>query len=187
MDADALWIGIGGRLLQLDMALHTNLDLRLPVGASVPINFLSITPSTIWISTGGEGLVEFDKSTRQFRHLTEADGLLMDYVSQAHPAGDALWIAYASEGVGGLGRLDLRTRKVTSFTPSLFPSGAGNDATEAQGRSPAGVPPRERIYQLLPGKAGRFGSGEGGQLRRFRSADNVWETFPRPSRCRGRR
>lgn len=61
VDADTVWVGIGGRLLQLDMALHTNLDLRLPMDAFVPITFLSVTSSNIWVSTAGAGLINFEK------------------------------------------------------------------------------------------------------------------------------
>jgi hypothetical protein len=181
VDADALWIGIGGQLLQLDLALHTNLILRLPLDMSVPINFLSATPSNIWISTGGAGLIEFDKATRQFHHLTEADGLLMDYVCQAHPAGDVLWIAYASDAAGGLGRLDLRTHAVTSFTPSIIPSGAGNAVTGEPGRT--STPSRKPIHQLMPGRGGEVWFTESGRLRRFHSANNLWETLPGVGGC----
>ena len=183
VDSDALWIGISGRLLKLDLALHTNLVLRLPADDSVPVNCLSITPSNIWISTGGAGLIEFDTATRQFHQLKEAEGLLMDYVTQAQPAGDAVWIAYGSQAAGGLGRLDLRTRKVTSFTPSIFPADAQRGPAGNLDRGATSAPPRGPIRQVIPGTGGDIWFTDSRHLHRFRSADGLWEAFPEAGSC----
>jgi tetratricopeptide (TPR) repeat protein len=128
-DDSGLWVGIGGQLLHLDFDLKTNLVVNLPVDASVPITALCLTSSNVWIATGGDGLVEFDKASRQCRHLTEKDGLMMDKISSLHLDGNTLWIGYGHNTFytiavgqtepGGLGKLDLPTGRFTSFTPSL--------------------------------------------------------------------
>ena len=113
--ADGLWIGTEGTLIQLDFNLKTNFMIQLPIQPFVPITALSVTSSNIWIGTDGGGLVEFDKSSHQFRGITEKDGLMQDSILSLHAAGDTLWIGYKK----GLGRLDLPGRRVTSFTVSL--------------------------------------------------------------------
>ena len=156
---------------------------RLPLAPSVPINSLSVTPSNILIGTGGGGLIEFDKATREFHGLTEADGLLMNSVGQAEPAEDAWWIAYRSRAAGGLGKLDLRTRKITSFTPSLFASGAGKDATSNAGAASQDGPPRVPVLQIAPGRDGEVWFAQPACLRRFRSTQGLWETVTEAGPC----
>ena len=183
VDKDILWIGLEGQLLQLDLALHTNHLDRLPLQPWLPINSLSVTPSNIWISTGGGGLIEYDKATRQCHCLTEADGLLMNYVGQVQMAEETLWIAYRSQNAGGLGKLDLRTRKITSYTPSIFSSEAVKDGKGNAGAALAEEPPRVPVFQVIPGASGDVWFAESAQLRRFHTSAGRWETLEQAGPC----
>src|SRR5262249_54148527 len=77
----SLWVAIAGNLLLLDFNLQTNKQLRLPIEPATSITAICVGPSKIWVGTAGEGLVEYDKASDNFRHLTEKDGLFLDHVS----------------------------------------------------------------------------------------------------------
>jgi hypothetical protein len=118
-DDTGLWVGVGERLLHLDFELRTNLSLKLPVAAGTLIRTICQTKSDLWLGTAGDGLIQFNKASRKFRRFTEADGLLMDYVSDLDSAGNWLWILYSADGNGVLGAMDLTSLKPRSFMRSL--------------------------------------------------------------------
>jgi hypothetical protein len=186
VDDSGLWIGIDNRLLRLDFELKTNLAVTLPKDSATPVCCLCPTPSSVWIGTDGEGLIEFDKTSRQCRLLTEQDGLLMNNISCLDLAGDMLWIGYGhrafvfygmgiSTHEGGLGRLDLSTRQFSSFTPSL------EDRTTARLEA-ADKPTRRPVIALANGSENDvwFVTEDVGntRLRHFRPRDNLWEAGP---------
>jgi hypothetical protein len=174
-DGAGLWIATGGQLQQLDFDLRTNFAIKLPVDDSVPITALCLTPSSVWISTRGAGLIEFDKTSRQCRHLTEADGLLMNDIASLESTDDTLWIGYGGVAGGGLGNFDMRSRKLTSFMPALD-AVAGSNA-----------PPRGPITEIVAGTdgeiwmiTGKFAPGSdvlsaGSVVHRFNIAQGIWE------------
>jgi hypothetical protein len=173
-DANGLWIGIAGQLLHLDFDLKTNLVINLPMDASVPITCLCLTASNIWIGTEGDGLLEFDKGTHQCRRLTVKDGLLMDVIACLQPAGDVLWIGYGynedpgftsfGNKNGGLGQLDLSTRRFTSFTPSLA------EASLSPGKIPRNAV--NAVISKTPAEAWFFMQG---RLGHYQGKENIWE------------
>jgi ligand-binding sensor domain-containing protein len=165
-----LWVAIGGQLLRLDLDLRTNLAVTLPIDASVPITALCLLPSKVWIGTQGAGLIELDKMSHQCRHFTEADGLLMNDIASLEPDGDTLWIGYGGATGGGLGRMDLLSGKLNSFTPSI-----NADA----GASTSEPPPRGVIGKIVAGGDGNLWLFVGNDIRQFHVKRNVWETLPR--------
>jgi tetratricopeptide (TPR) repeat protein len=167
--ADGLWIGAEGKLIQLDFNLTTNLAINLPMGTFIPITTLCVGSSNIWIGTDGAGLVEFDKMTHQCRRLTEKDGLMQDFILTLHLSGDALWIGYKN----GLGRLDLPTHRVTSFTPTL------TVATGTANRQP----PRGPIVSIASGEAPDIWIVTQNALHQYHSRDDVWESFADVRHC----
>ena len=185
VDADGLWIGIGGQLLYLDFALKINLVVNLPMDASVPVTTLCLTPATIWIGTGGAGLIEFDKATRKVRQLTEKDGLMMNFISSLVLTGDTLWVGYGNERGGGLGRLDLPTRRLTSFTlslkedPEVLRHPSGNIVRESTDQ-----PTHRQILAVAGGTAGdAWFATEEHPLRHYRTRDNMWEGIDQVQNC----
>ena len=172
-DGDSLWVGIGGQLLHLDFELRTNLVVDLQLDESVSVTALYLTPSRIWIGTHGAGLIEFDKATHQCHRLTESDGLMMNDIGSLEIAGDTLWIGYG----GGLGRLDLHSRKLTSFMHSL-----NGDIANSTNEPPA----RAWIGKIVAGPEGNlwmlsvFGNSMGRQIRQYHIADGIWGTLPTP-------
>ncbi|HEY9074587.1 MAG TPA: hypothetical protein VIN67_10690, partial [Desulfobaccales bacterium] len=108
---DALWVAIGGKLMQLDLNLATNLQVALPVDGYVPLTALCVGPEQIWIGTEGAGLIEYDKAARKCRLMTEADGLLLNDIACLCQQGKVLWIG-CGYGAGGLARLDLSSGRI---------------------------------------------------------------------------
>ena len=176
-DDNGLWVGIGGQLLHLDFDLKTNLVVNLPMDASTPITTLCLTTSNIWIGTFGEGLIEFDKASRQCRHLREKDGLLLDDVSSLLLSGNTLWIGFGQGKVGqptmpgGLGKLDLTSGHVESFTPSI---------SELEGGNTTEKPTRETVMAFASGASDDiwFITGEGApHLHQYQAKSNLLKGF----------
>ncbi|MBI3853812.1 MAG: hypothetical protein HY298_26605 [Verrucomicrobia bacterium] len=176
---DGLWICIGDQLMQLDFDLKTNFTIRLPIEGSTAITRLCPGSTNIWIGTAGEGLIEIDKATRQCRRLTVKDGLMMDYITELHLAKDTLWIGYGHGPSGGLGRLDVSTRRIVSYTRSLL------DKPNLQGRSDNGhligsreLPPGKLVFGITTSPNGEIWVlGHGAGLRRYKPQDETWETI----------
>lgn len=170
VDNDVLWVGISGHLLRLDFNLRTNFDVTLPTDETIPVTALCVTPSEIWIGTGGAGLLEFDKTSHQFHRFKQADGLMMDNLSCLELSGDSLWIGYASATAGGLGELKLPSRKLNSFMPSL--SAKSSDySTES--------PPHEGIRKIVAGPNGNLWMLSADVVREYQIASGVWGTVPK--------
>lgn len=179
-DGSGLWVATGDQLLRLGLDLKTNFVVRLPTGGSAPTAVLLPGVSNLWIGTDGAGLIEFDKASRACRRLTVKDGLMMDSISALHLVADTLWIGYGNAEGGGLGRLDVKTGAVKSFTPSLA------DGTDAHRFSTGNMvledsskPPHRLIKALASGPGGEICfSTEFHPLRQYRPKDNAWSTSP---------
>ncbi len=163
---DGLGIGIRDQVISLDFELRTNFIARIHTDNFAPFSTFCPGGSNVWIGTEGGGLLEMDKSTRKIRRFTDKDGLLMDYVSGLHLAGQTLWIGYGNESGGGLGRLDLSTRRVTSFSASLL------------SESNVAKPPRQRITEIQTGPAGDVWFLAKSSLYSYRPAVNTWKVQP---------
>jgi tetratricopeptide (TPR) repeat protein len=165
-----LWLGLAGDLVHLDFDLKTNFCARMPIptGSAARISTLLIGTTNAWIGTSGAGLIEFNTATRTYRHLTEKDGLFMDYISSLLVVGNVLWIGYGNESGGGLGRLELSTGRFRAFTAPLSSSG---DVI---------APPRKMVTQVLAGLEGNIWFMANSQLRKYRTADDSWEVLPGP-------
>ncbi|HWV99306.1 MAG TPA: hypothetical protein VNZ64_06375 [Candidatus Acidoferrum sp.] len=168
VDEEGLWLAIAGRLIRLDIDLKTNLSQSLPVGADIPITCVCVSHEKVWLGTGGAGLLEYDKANHFCRRLTEADGLLMDYLSGLCESEDALWIGYGGATGGGLGRLDLRSRKLTSFMTSLI---ASRDQSPPQG-------PVTGITRCDNGDLFMYAAAT---VRQLHISHSSWDTAPRKS------
>ena len=166
-DEGGLWLAFAGRLLRLGFDLKTNQVIALPINATTPITCVCPTGSKIWIGTHGEGLLECDTASHQCTHLTEKEGLLMDFISSMQPMGDTLWIGYGNQKDGGLGKLDLRTRRFTSFMPSL------------EGNQGGGIsPPRVPVQAVIAGVEDDVWLVAQNALLRYRSPADQWEALP---------
>jgi hypothetical protein len=190
LDEGGLWIGINNQLLYLDFDLKTNLAVNLPPGNGAPVACLCPTDAAVWIGTDGEGLIEYDKTSRQCRRMTEQDGLLMNNIACLNLAGASLWIGYGhrsyvywamgtSTHEGGLGRLDLSTRQFTSFTPSL------EERRLARFKA-ADKPTHCPVIVLARGSEDDVWCVTETEnsltiLRHFRPRDKVWEAGPQTS------
>ena len=152
-DEKGLWIGIQGQLLHLSFDLETNLIVPLPVNPSTTITTLSLHSSNVWIGTAGGGLIKYDQSTRACRRFTVEDGLALDSIACSQVQGNVLWIGYPR----GLGSLDLKTQKFTTFTPPIMGGieTYGPSARDATVRPTVG-PPRGEIGEIVVGPPGEI-------------------------------
>lgn len=183
-DVNGLWVCIDDQLIRLDFDLKTNYVVTLPSGGYAPVTALCSGKSNIWIGTGGAGLIEYDKTSRQCRRLTIKDGLMMDSITTLLVSEDALWIGYGtgdfSGGGGGLGRLELGTRTFKSFTLSLagglevLRRPTGNLTIEQSDQ-----PTRRSIKSLAFGPDGDVCfSAASHPLRRYRQRNDLWLAGP---------
>jgi hypothetical protein len=163
--ADALWIGIAGQLSKLDFGLKTNLSVPLPIDATVPIMAIQPTSSNVWIATGGAGLLRFDQASGKCSRLTAKDGLMMDFISCLRINGENLWIGYGQESSGGVGCLDLRTRRAVSLTSSL----GGTQGNQA---------PRRPVVALAAAKGSEMWLVTQNILFRYDIEKGTWESAP---------
>ncbi len=163
---EGLWIAFNNQILQVNYDLKTNFVTRLPTENSASITALSIGRSAVWIGTAGGGLFEIDSASRQLRHFTEKDGLLMNDISSLFLVGDTLWIGYGNESAGGLGRMDVNTRKFISFMTTL---------TSAQ---PGTRPPRDKVTDIRSNSGAEVWFLVNGTQTKFRPDENVWESVP---------
>jgi hypothetical protein len=164
--SDGLWIGLNDHVMRVDFNLQTNIITRLPPSGSAPVSTLCIGASNVWIGTAGGGLFELDKFTHKIQRFTEKEGMLMNDISGLHLAGDTLWIGYGNDSAGGLGRLDLNTRRFVSFSASLS-SRAGETG-----------PPRAKVSEIQARPAGDVWFRAHSALFRYRPTENIWEAQP---------
>jgi hypothetical protein len=171
---DGIWLAREGQLIHLDAALKTNVNLNLPVYAS--ITRMCIGPDRIWIGTDGAGLVEFDKTSQKCRVLTEKDGLLLNQITCLYLQNQVLWIGFGSGKAGGLGQLDLQTGRVSSFTPHLPMSTQSARAED----SPDG-PPRHAVTEIVSRSPDEIWMllAEGA-ARRYQSSSGTWKPLNSP-------
>lgn len=166
-ESDELWIAIGGKLMRVNSALQTNVLVRLPMDSVSPFTAIHIDDSKIWLGTAESGILEFDKAQRSAQQITEKDGLLLNSISGLYRIGDTLWIGYGSGTRGGLGKMDLKTRKCSAFPMSLR-----NDSISE-------APPQSPVTQIRPGKDNDLWFVAGSTLRHYRSDQDLWESAPK--------
>ena len=180
VDEEGLWTAAGDRLLHFDFELKTNLILNLPLENGAAVTTICPSPTNIWIGTDGYGLIEFDKATRKFRHLSEADGLLMGRIASLYLARNELWIGYGRKvrqgyqtREGGLGKIDIRTLKSTSFMPSL----AKDPQMDKWSVGVSSGPPRSSVVAITesaPGEIWCLVQGPTALVYRYHSAGESW-------------
>jgi hypothetical protein len=166
-ESDGLWIAIAGKMMRIDSALQTNVLITLPGDSMSPFTAIQIDDSKIWLGTAESGIFEFDKVRRSAQQITEEDGLLLNSISSLCRIGDTLWIGYGSGARGGLGKMDLKTRKCTAFPISLR-----NDSISE-------CPPQSPVTEIRPGKDNDLWLVAGSTLRRYRIDQDLWESAPK--------
>jgi hypothetical protein len=176
-EKNTLWIGTGARLIQLDATLKTNTVIALPKDRFTPVTALCVSPERIWVGTSGDGLIEYDRMGAQCRRIEEKDGLLLSDISSLYLHGGSLWIGYGRRdeygrrGAGGVGLLELSTRRLSTFTPPLAVPRPG--AEEAR----SDAPPRSAVFGIVGGLSGEvwvIAAGKG--IQRYQLTDNSWSS-----------
>jgi tetratricopeptide (TPR) repeat protein len=140
---------------------------------------ICVTRDYIWAGTADDGLLELNRKTGAGRHLTMADGLMLNGISGLAAQGKTLWIAYRNGANGGVGTLDMETHTISTRTPSL-PAGAGDNSQPSHFQArldddrQAPTLPVTGMTPLGNGEMWFAVSQKG--LRRFRNSGGDWET-----------
>ena len=145
---------------------------------------MCVSRDYIWAGTFDDGLLELDRKTRARRRFTMKDGLLLNGISGLKLHGETLWIAYRNGENGGVGTLDLKSRRFSAMTPKLS-SAAGAKSEpyydQAKLESPSEAP-RLPITSMTAGEPGEmwFAVDENG-IHRFQSSSPGWSHISLPS------
>ena len=118
-DREALWIATEGELQRVAFDSAESAPVHIPLDTGDPITTLTAGPQQVWIGTESRGLLEVDRERKTTRKWTEADGLYLNSILALDLRGELLWIGYGSKTAGGLGYLNTRTGKCTTFPRSL--------------------------------------------------------------------
>lgn len=172
-DDDGVWLAAGGCLLHLDLDLKTNYFSYLSGLTDITVSGLQAGDSKIWLATRGAGLIEVDKSTRQYGQFTEADGLLMNDLASVHVDGKTAWLGYGGPNTGGVGEFDLLSRRGRSFATSL----ATIENHQADSDDSA---PRSGVGKILEPRTGCFWIQANGGVHQYLAAGNSWSRLPVP-------
>jgi ligand-binding sensor domain-containing protein len=176
-DGSRLWIACCDEVVEQPVGGGLGVTKRLPISSETPPKVMVQSATTLWIGTEGSGLLEYDKKTGQTRKRTTADGLLFDDIRALHLDGTQLWIGSASDGAGGLSRLDLTTGRINSFVPALVRINP-QEISEVE-RTAA---PRRPVTALMTdGRDGLWVGVEDFGVQRMNLKDGSWTT-PLPSK-----
>jgi hypothetical protein len=186
LDGDLVWVGFSNRLARLDMAAGTKEEFTLPGHPNTRPTSLARTKNHLWIGTRNGGLLARDLTTGTIEQRSDQDGLLLNHVRALFAEGDSLWIGYAEgyQARGGLGRLDLATRRIQNFIPAL-PTGFEEAADRRFGPqldSPDG-PPRHGVVSIARGDSQTLWIAVARKgIQRFHTQDETWATYPAADR-----
>ena len=118
-DGDQIWLADGPAPYVFHKREQKLTKLEWPSGINPQVNAIRVSPNTIWWGTLTNGLVDMDKKTRQGRVLKEENGLLTAGIAAMTLDGEKLWLGFGFERFGGVGYLNVDTRRFTSLTPEL--------------------------------------------------------------------
>jgi tetratricopeptide (TPR) repeat protein len=178
VEENNMWVACDSQLLNLAFDGKTNFVISLPVSPEVGITDLCQSPSTIYIATAGEGLIEYDRKSRQCRKRTYQDGLLMDDVSCLSLLGDSLWIGFGAMKDGGVGKLETRTGKFSSITPALSLDPHRQTFSGSELDDPPNGPPRHRVTRIAgEAKGNLWIEVKGKGLRVYDVSKDTWQPF----------
>lgn len=168
---NTLWIASAATLFNLDFDLKTNIQVALPMVDTVPVTTVCAGSNRVWIGTQGSGLIEYDKITRRTRRMAEQDGLLLNDISDLYLHNDVLWIGFGRGSAGGLGKLDLKSGRLSAFTPALQSDFLDKtdplDGPPRHAVSSIGLNQRDEVCMKVAETAG---------IRRYRT-DGSWDTI----------
>jgi tetratricopeptide (TPR) repeat protein len=172
-----LWVAMTGLLTHVDFNLQTNLQTALPVTADVPITAMLLVGDRIWIATQGEGLIDYHKSAKAFRRISEDNGLLANDISSVLLQEKTMWIGFGRGGRGGLGTLQLESEKAHNFDQPLPRNPISRVNSESPlSADPSDGPPWHTVSQLASAPDGEIWmliAGRG--LRRHHPGAGLWD------------
>ncbi|MCL4180743.1 MAG: hypothetical protein KJ072_23720, partial [Verrucomicrobia bacterium] len=179
-DREALWIATEGELQRVPFHPSGTAPLRIPLDTGDPITTLTAGPQQVWIGTENSGLLEVNKESKAMRKWTEAEGLYLNSILALDLRGELLWIGYGSKTAGGLGYLNTRTGKCTTFPRSL-----SDGAEELRNRTwnvrpeSTSTPTSRPVIAMASGAMDDvWFQTDDHRLRRYQPNSSTWDTVP---------
>ncbi|MDB6109004.1 MAG: hypothetical protein JWR69_754, partial [Pedosphaera sp.] len=116
-DGETVWLADGMVLFSYNQR-EARLDgIDLPESVQRNITCICVGEDKVWFGTAGSGLIELDKASKNV--LVHQDNLLLPNITALHLTDQRLWIGYGREHAGGVGYLDLTSKKIYGLTPEL--------------------------------------------------------------------
>jgi hypothetical protein len=178
-DGDRIWLTDGYAPFVYDQRDQSLTDLDWPAEVEANVSCICHDEKTVWWGTHGSGLVEMDKQSRRCRVYTEKDGLLLNRITALAVGQGRLWIGFGTKRVGGVGFLDLPSRRFTGMTPELELKSITN-ANVASLASWKDEPPHGPVLALSPTPAGDLWLYAGEEMvgmKFYSLAQNQWRTI----------
>ncbi len=186
-DGPQVWLAAGETLYEYPKAGGRPKPVSLTTTQGSPFQSVLVAGDRVWMVTEDSGLVAFDKTTRQARHYTVADGLLMPEINSISEVGDRLWIGFgkalSNSRLGGLGYFDLKQNRFIGFASELKTNFGVAVAGGAYDRSlqDANGPLRNRIEGVCAASDDSVWTISSYGLQRFQYATGRWTDEKPPS------
>ena len=172
-DDDVLWMNDGILPVRYDKRSGKTTELKWPQQFNRPIRAIAVGSDTVWFGTAGNGLAAYTKKDGTLKCYGTNDGLLFSHISALSIDGNKLWIGYGTREVGGVGFLDLRTQKITSYPAPASSFIANRPGIESQEL----LPPRNAVSSLvMASTTDLWVAVPSVGLKHFRTGVEKWET-----------
>jgi hypothetical protein len=177
-DGDRLWLADGSTPLLYDTRRQSLIHLEWPTATDTEVSCICIDPQSIWWGTKGRGLIEMDKQSKRCRVYGEKDGLLLPFITSLAADKGKLWIGFGNHFSGGIGYLDLRTRKFTGFTPDLDAQRITNRIHGLVDSNYLKSAPRSPVLAICPEPGGDLWvlTSDVVGIRRYSPKSNQWNS-----------
>ena len=180
-DGDLLWMTIGGVASIYRLSDGHSKTLPWPENVEPDAHLIAMNQQYVWWGTMTGGLVEMDKATLKTKVYGLEDGLPLPSITALYLAGDHLWVGFGSDENGGMGCLDLKTRKFIGMTPELSTNSIGLQNPQAQKRN-RNQAPRAAVHGLFQnGLDGVWACSHEYGLQYFSFTNNRWNSLPTPN------
>jgi TolB-like protein/tetratricopeptide (TPR) repeat protein len=172
-DGGKIWLTDGFAPFVYDKATDELRDLDWPTNIERNVTSICVGRDTVWWGTDGSGLVELDKATRHCKVYSEKENLILPYITDLALSGDRLWIGFGRKNAGGIGYLDLRTRKFVGLTPNLDTASLTNRVYPAIPER-FEMPPRSKVGALYLASSSELWFVSGFGIGTYSKALNRW-------------
>ncbi|EEF62466.1 CsgG/HfaB family protein [Pedosphaera parvula] len=174
-DGNKIWLADGVVPFVYDLGDKQLKEVNWPVSFERNISCVTVDKERVWWGTRGNGLVQVDKRTGNYKIYDEADGLpLLNITSLGSADQGGVWVGYGKDILGGMGFIDLHTGKFVGFTPELAKSTVASRYGESS--APGNEPPRKPVLGIQQTTSNDLWIAEYTGLRHFSIAEKKWSS-----------